>query len=135
VAKKASRKTRWSCSWPSRHNVGPALLLHPARIPDQGRKVGRRYSSTRLPGDELDDAVQSVGALKRVVIYDTCQSAGGDSGPHGEGPVCLSRALERMSRATGSFTIAATAATDAAHEVQQLKHGVLTYALLAGLGL
>jgi WD40 repeat protein len=88
-----------------------------------------------LAGDELDDAVSAVPALKRVVIYDTCQS-GGTVGLSRmtRNPFHFTRALEAMSRAQGSFILAATAATDDAQEVRELGHGVLTYTLLAGAG-
>lgn len=45
----------------------------------------------------------------------------------------LRGAIERLSRAQGVFTIAASASGEEAQEVDELKHGVLTYALLAGL--
>jgi hypothetical protein len=42
--------------------------------------------------------------------------------------------MASMSRTQGSFVIGAAAAGDEAQEVPDLGHGVLTYALLAGLG-
>jgi uncharacterized caspase-like protein len=88
-----------------------------------------------LAGDVLDDAVSAVPALKRVVIYDTCQS-GGTVGISRtvRNPFQFTKAIEQMSRAQGSFILAATAATDDAQEVPELGHGVLSYALLAGIG-
>jgi hypothetical protein len=91
----------------------------------------RRYGLAR---DVLEEWIARVPAQKRVIIYDTCQSGGAI------GPVVGSRSgfefeedLERMSRALGSYVIAATAASDSAQEIPDLGHGVLTYALLAGL--
>jgi hypothetical protein len=88
-----------------------------------------------LASDQLDDAVSAVPALKRVVIYDTCQS-GGVLGPTHlvRSPFIFQKALEQMSRAQGSFILAATAAGEEAQESAQLGHGVLTYTLLARLG-
>ena len=88
-----------------------------------------------LPGDELDDWISAVPALKRVLIYDTCQSAGAVGiSRTARNPFAFRKALETMSRSQGSFIIAATAAGDEAQEVPDLGHGVLTYTLLAALG-
>src|SRR5262249_46600836 len=88
-----------------------------------------------LPSDVLGDWLAKVPALKRVVIFDTCQSGGALAlNQTGRDPFAFRGALERLSRAQGVFTIAATAANDQAQESPQLKHGVLTYALLAGMG-
>lgn len=115
--------------------LGQRYYFIPSDFKQKAEKLEDDVRQQGLPGDELDDALQAVPALKRVVIYDTCQSGG---------TMALSRTardafafrgeLERMSRATGSFAIAATAATAKAHEVDELRHGVLTYALLAGAG-
>ena len=76
-----------------------------------------------------------VPALKRVLIFDTCQSGGAlPMAGAARDPFAFRGALERLSRAQGVFTIAASAANDEAQEVEQLKHGMLTYTLLAGLG-
>jgi len=88
-----------------------------------------------LAGDEIDDAVSRLAAVKRVVIYDTCQSGGAVGlSRTARNPFAFRKALEAMGRAQGSFIIAATAATADAQEVPDLGHGVLSYALLAGLG-
>jgi len=101
----------------------------------QAERVEDDIRQQALPGDELDDALRAMPALKRVVIYDTCQSGGAVAiNRTARDPFAFRGALERMSRATGSFTIAAAAASASAHEIGQLQHGVLTYALLAGLG-
>ena len=48
-------------------------------------------------------------------------------------PFAFRVAIERLSRSQGVFTIAASAATDEAQEISELRHGVLTYSLLVGL--
>lgn len=102
---------------------------------NDGGKLEENIRTQGFAGDELDDAIRAVPALKRVVIYDTCHSGGVAAINRGaRDPFEFRGALERMSRAQGSFTIAATAATAQAQELPALKHGVLTYALLAGLG-
>jgi len=76
-----------------------------------------------------------VPALKRVVVYDTCQSGGAiGTSRTARSPFAFQKALEQMSRAQGSFILAATAAGDEAQESPQLGHGVLTYTLLARVG-
>jgi len=91
--------------------------------------------SQGLAGDELDDLVSQIPALKRIVVYDTCQSGGVISTSRtARNPFAFRKAVEAMNRSQGSFIIAATAATDEAQEVTELGHGVLTYTLLAALG-
>ncbi len=91
--------------------------------------------SQALAGDALGDLMSRVPALKRVIIFDTCQSSSVLPVQRTvRDPFAFRGALERLSRAQGCFTIAATAATSQAHEVDQLGHGLLTYALLAGVG-
>ena len=88
-----------------------------------------------LPEDELDELVRAIPAHNRLVIYDTCHSGGVMSISRiARNPFAFRGALERLSRSTGCFTIAATAASDEAKELPELGHGALTYALLAGLG-
>ena len=88
-----------------------------------------------LPVDELGDWLAAVPSLKRMLIFDTCQSGGVLGLSKGaRNPFALRGAIERLSRAQGVFTIAAAASTADAQEIPQLKHGALTYALLAGLG-
>jgi uncharacterized caspase-like protein len=74
-------------------------------------------------------------ALKRVLIYDTCQS-GGVLGPaqSTRDAFALKKTWETLGRTQGVFTLAAASASEEAQEIDELQHGVLTYALLAGLG-
>ena len=51
----------------------------------------------------------------------------------GRSGFALRGAVERLSRSQGVFTIAAAAAGEEAQESDELGHGVLSYALLAGL--
>lgn len=88
-----------------------------------------------LPADTLADWEGTVPALKRVLVLDTCQSGGAVAiARTGRNPFALRGAIERLSRAQGVFTIAAAATGEEAQEVSELGHGVLSYALLGGLG-
>lgn len=98
-----------------------------ASIEEDIRKQG-------LPADEIVESVSAAAALKRVLILDTCSSGGAlGLALRGRSGLSLRGAVERLSRASGVFTIAAAAASEEAQEAKQLGHGVLTYSLLAGL--
>ena len=88
-----------------------------------------------LPGDVLEQWINKVPALKRVVVYDTCQSGGAVAiAGLSRNPLEFQRAFETFRRSTGSHVIAAATASQDAEEIRDLGHGALTYALLAGLG-
>ena len=115
--------------------VGQRYYFLPHEYHTKADKVEDDIRQQGLAGDVLGDWLAAVPALKRVVIYDTCQSGGAIGiARTARNPFAFRGALERLSRAQGVFTIAATAAGDEAQEVPELGHGVLTYALLAGLG-
>jgi WD40 repeat protein len=99
----------------------------------EGKTLEEDVRKQGVPGDELADHLGAVPALKRVLVLDTCQSGGALALRRGRDPFALRGAVERLSRSQGVFTIAAAAAGEEAQEVQELGHGVLTYALLAGL--
>lgn len=110
------------------------FLPHDARC-RPGRSVEDEVREFGIPSNALDDWISRVPALKRVSIFDTCQSGGAIAvSQTARSTWQFQKALETMSRSQGSFIIAATAAGDEAQEVLDLGHGVLTYTLLAGLG-
>ncbi|MCA9005528.1 MAG: hypothetical protein KDA70_09675, partial [Planctomycetaceae bacterium] len=87
-----------------------------------------------LPHDELGDMLAEVPSLKRVIIFDTCQSGGALAiNRTARDPFAFRGALVRLSRAQGHYVIGASAASQQAQETSQLKHGLLTYTLLAGM--
>ena len=88
-----------------------------------------------LAADVLADAVSNVPALKRLLIFDTCASGGAlEINRQGSDPFAFRGAIEQLGRRQGIFTLAASGAGQEAQEISELGHGVLTYALLAGLG-
>ena len=90
--------------------------------------------SQGIPADELSDDLGTAKALKRMLIFDTCASGGALAlATKGRSGFALRGAIERLSRTQGIFTIAAASASEEAQEAKQLGHGVLSYALLAGL--
>jgi WD40 repeat protein len=102
--------------------------------PGAGTPLEEVIGQQGLAGDVLADYLGEVPALKRVLIFDTCQSGGAVAVKRtARNPFAFRGAIERLSRAQGVFTLAATAASEEAQEPKELGHGVLTYALLAGL--
>lgn len=102
---------------------------------------GKKFATTEenvknqgIPIDELGELLRQVPALKKVLVLDTCGS-GGATGllQKGRNPFAFRGEIERLNRAEGVFTIAACAASEEAQEPKELGHGVLSYALLAGL--
>ncbi|WP_197454965.1 caspase family protein [Stieleria varia] len=115
--------------------VGQRYYFLPHDFEKQSDNLEEDIRRQGLPGDELNDALASVAARRRVMIYDTCQSGGAiQLARTARNGLAFRGALERMSRATGSYIIAATSASAEAHEIEDLGHGVLSYTLLAGAG-
>ena len=103
-------------------------------IADPLKTLEDNVKAKGFPVDELGEKLRQVPALKKVLILDTCGS-GGATGvlQKGRNPFAFRGEIERLNRAEGVFTIAACAATEEAQEPKELGHGVLSYALLAGL--
>ncbi len=112
--------------------LGQRFYFLPHDFSSQAKTVEEDIRQQGLPADVLGDWIGAVPALKRVLIFDTCQSASALSlAGLSRDPFTLRGAMERLSRAQGVFTIVA-GETDA-YEVKELQHGLLTYTLLAGL--
>jgi hypothetical protein len=100
-----------------------------------GKTLDQDISEQGVPAEVLAEFLSSGAALKRLLILDTCASGGvvglfrvGSRNPFG-----LRGQVERLSRSQGIHIVAAAAATEEAKEPGPLGHGVLSYALLAGL--
>ncbi len=88
-----------------------------------------------LPCDDILDTVGDARALKRLVIFDTRMPVRrNDNAEAPDSGASLCGAVERMSRTHGVYTIAALTADETAHAIERLGHGVLTHAMLAGVG-
>ncbi len=100
-----------------------------------GHSPEEDVSDQGLAADVLADLMAPVPALKRILVFDTCQSGGAVGlGRRARDPFAFRGAIERLVRAQGVCTIAAAPAGAEAQEVDELRHGVLTYVLLAALG-
>jgi WD40 repeat protein len=86
-----------------------------------------------LSVEDLEAYEKKVAARKRIVVLDTCHSGAAIRFSTGD-TFALRGAVERLNRTEGVFLIAAAPAGVEAREPEALAHGVLTYALLAGLG-
>jgi uncharacterized caspase-like protein len=88
-----------------------------------------------IAADVLADFLSSGPALKRMLILDTCASGGAVElfRVASRNPFALRGEVERLSRSQGIHVLAASAANEEAKEARELGHGVLSYALLAGL--
>ena len=114
--------------------VGQRYYFIPHEFRKQAERLEDDIRQQGLPADELSDDLGAAAALKRILIVDTCAAGGAlKSALAGRSGFELRGAIERLSRTQGIFTIAASAASEQAQEVQELGHGVLSYALLAGL--
>jgi uncharacterized caspase-like protein len=106
------------------------LLPHEMRAETTLEEDVRKFG---IADAALQDTLRKIRAVKRVVILDACES--------GTALEVLARslaaqraALEMLARAEGVFVVAAATRQQEAIEVPELGHGVLTYALLSGLG-
>jgi WD40 repeat protein len=81
----------------------------------------------------LLDSLRGIKALKKIVILDACESATALD-ILTRAPASDRAALEMLARAEGLFIIAASTRQQEAIEIPELGHGILTYALLSGLG-
>lgn len=114
--------------------VGQRYYFVPHEVRPKSESLEVDLRAQGLPADELYDYLGAAKALKRVVIVDTCSSGGAlKLALKSRSGFALRGAIERLSRAQGVFTIAAASATEEAQESKELGHGVLSYALLAGL--
>lgn len=114
--------------------VGQRYYFVPHEMRRQTDTIEDDLRSQGLPADELSEHLGEARALKRVMILDTCSSGGALAMTmKGRSGFALRGAIERLARTQGVFTIAAASATEEAQESSELGHGVLSYALLAGL--
>jgi uncharacterized caspase-like protein len=92
-----------------------------------------------ITASAFGDKLRRMKALKQVLILDTCESSTAlpilakATFARGRGAT-EEKALKMLARAEGIYLIAASTQQQRAFEVKELGHGVLTYALLSGLG-
>jgi len=114
--------------------VGRQYYFLPHEFQRQADSLEEDVHGLGLSAARIQETLVAIPALKRIVVFDTGQS-GGRVGlaRTARDPFAFRGAIERLSRSSGAFMMAAAAASDQAQEVPDLGHGVLTYTLLAGL--
>lgn len=114
--------------------VGQRYYFIPHEFQRQADALEEDVRGQGIPADELADELADVKAMKQILIFDTCASGSIlELGRTLRDPMAFRGVVERLGRRKGVFTIAATAAGKEAQEVGELKHGALTYALLAAM--
>ncbi len=86
-----------------------------------------------LSGKTIDELVSKIPARKIILIYDACKSGAAVAGAT-RGSSDEQQALAMLARAQGIHVLTASTGQQYANEVKSLGHGILTYALLEGLG-
>lgn len=111
------------------------FYIVPADIPGQDKRITPELLAHSISTDELSDWLTKVDAAEIIMILDTCQSGaalGGDSfkpGPMGD------KGLGQLAYDKAMRVLTATNENNAAMELDNLGHGLLSYALLVdGLG-
>lgn len=91
--------------------------------------------SVALSGKEIAEQINSVPALKQVLLLDTCASGRliEKLTEKRDVPTSQVRALDRLKDRTGMFVLAGCAADSVSYEASRYGQGVLTYSLLLGL--
>ncbi|HTU21743.1 MAG TPA: caspase family protein [Gemmataceae bacterium] len=102
----------------------------------EGKTTNANLERQGLSIDDLKDKLKRLRAKKRLLILDTCHSGAAVSllSSGVKSPAAVMRGvLEQLQRAQGVHTLAAVSAEMQSKEHDELKHGLFTYALLAGL--
>jgi len=114
------------------------FLPHDMRRETDDDAAIRKYG---IPASDLADALMNAKALKEVLILDTCESEGAlpllaKAITYRARGVSTAeeKAVKMLARSYGVYLIAASTTQQEAFEVPELGHGVLTSALLSGLG-
>jgi uncharacterized caspase-like protein len=123
------------------HGVGMGqqfyFLPHEMRREFDEEAAVRKYGITAtLIGEFLGHT--RTKALKQLLVLDTCYSGTAlnivAKLAQARGRRDEDKAIEMLARSQGIYLIAAATSQQRAYEVPELGHGVLTYALLSGLG-
>src|SRR6185503_6290727 len=83
-----------------------------------------------VSSDELSEWLRDIDAGEMVLVVDTCHSAAAiEAGGFKPGPMG-SRGMGQLAYDKGIRVLAASQADDVALEINRLRHGLLTYALM-----
>jgi len=93
---------------------------------------GGQLDSLGLSNGELLDLLARIPARKKLMVIDACQS-GALLQSFARRGAAEERAIAQLARSSGIYVISATDGDQFASEVEQLGHGVFTYALLQAI--
>ena len=104
-------------------------------LPSEMRQMimKNRVRELGLSGAQINALIAKIPARKIVLVYDACKSGAAIEGAT-RGAGDEQQALAQLARAQGIYVLTASTAQQYAGEVKALGHGILTYALLEGLG-
>jgi hypothetical protein len=118
--------------------VGQQYFFIPADFEPSGEE-DEGLQQKAISALSLGEAIRKIPALKLVLVLDSCQSGaalnvvaklvafrGAETAER--------KATQMLARSTGVYLIAASTKDQSAIEATGLKHGILTYVLLQGLG-
>ena len=105
-------------------------------LPHEMRQMAlsERVKQYGIPWSTIEAAVGKITARKIVLVVDACKSGAALEGAVRGGADTEQQALAVMARAQGIHILTAATGQQYAAEVKELGHGILTYALLEGLG-
>lgn len=106
------------------YDTGPALEFLP------GGDIAPSSLSHFISSDELSQWFQEIDAGELALIVDTCHSAAAVEEPGFKPGPMGSRGMGQLAYDKGMRILAASQADDVALELNQLQHGLLTYALM-----
>jgi hypothetical protein len=85
-----------------------------------------------LSGRQLRKFLEQIKALKQLVVIDACEAGTIEQAFKLRGPI-EDKAIAQLHRSSGTHFLMSTGANQYAAEIEKLRHGVFTYALLNGL--
>ncbi len=92
----------------------------------------KSLEETAISAEEMQQRLQSIKALKQIIIMDACQSGGSVELLAQRGAV-EEKAIAQLSRSAGIHVMASAGSNQYASEFADLGHGVFTYSLLEAL--
>jgi hypothetical protein len=84
---------------------------------------------------EIEEALRSIPARKRILVFDTCRAGSAAANLTGRGDEAgeQTRVMARVRQAMGTYVLAGCASDRVSYEASRYAQGLLTYALLEGM--
>jgi len=91
-----------------------------------------KLAAESIRDETMQEKFRNISALKQLVILDACQSGGSTEVLARRGAM-EEKAMAQLSRSSGVHVLAAAGSQQYASEVENLGHGLFTYAILQAL--